>query len=896
MKTRKHLLFLSCAVAGILTMTSLSSCTDETDVNGTVGKDGLLSLEGYPTIFSSGKTANANEGGFSVNIKDASPKKISTDKNYEWWWTYGDKIYVNNGGSFIPSAQSNIPSGGATLNHWADFGFNQSLGGDSYEVRYVGNAATGNPNDGSNPNQVTICAEQTQDVEGSSVHIGKYGDCGIATANKVAGTSNPTEYSFELDHKASYLMFTPYVNVEGGVVDASENFIKTTHPYLYTKKTSSSDVGVFYDRTIPIKSITVTKLDDGTLCGTYPFTSAGLQVGSVTNGGKTIKLNCPKVDEGTKDSSIGDQADEGKILYMVVQPGEHKLKIDYEIDYPEIVCTSGTPTINWDTKMFSFTTAAHTFTANGFTKAKHCLEIPAYRETFTYYAWGASAHYFANYNDMKKVGDDYISHESRSYSFDAPLTSRSNEYVAESDKVSYSTCQSDKDETYATGLGLAHTDDYNKNCGYIINGKQLYHYYDDMREFFNTRIAIADPRDKAKGKDGTAKVLGSFGGYDYPAYHLPVYLPLWPVSSTMGKIKFYTKGAGSVGPSGGRYSFTVPTVEPPFLKNSTINTNKNIVCGTESDFERVVHKMTSVANPDHTTSNYFEISNLDKIEVGTILPVIHVNRGGGSGTGGQEDFTGMYRSITRMPNANEMTWYLKHGDIHYDNTTHWLISDKTIYGMNPLVRGGIWIKKKEYITGFKDNLSADGIDLRTTCPTNNNQYRNYVETYTGDMPSGAVKEVKVGVPANKEQYFFLPCLGYYHTSADATNPSNTSVDLKYFGERGYYWTRTPWPGTIPGDNEPPVIGGDEPPVSPVGKRRATASDGQDDYSLSGDRESYYLIFTPEYVALSWAMRENRKHGMVGNERPDWHRKMNPNGSKTAETYIADDMQNDWWFQ
>lgn len=855
MKAKKHLLILSGIVVSMMATTSLTSCSEDNDL--AVGKDGLLSLEGYPTIFAVSNSNNAQEMSFLGNDNVSAPKKISVEHTYfNWYWTPGDNIYVMNGsGGYYRSAQSNIPSGVYT-NHNAAFGFTQSLSAPSYEVRYTGNGGDnpGASSDSGSPTTVTISAEQTQDVEGKSYHIGKYGDCGVVTTNGRTETEDKITYSFELEHKAAYILFSPYVQIEGP--GAGE----TTPPDYIENRNSNT---IYYGSQIPIKKIKVTKLDDeGYLCGTYNFTSSGLDTNpaNVTNGGKTITLICPEI-EG-KQSSVGDMADEGKTLFMVVQPGQHRLQIEYEFDYPELVFNDTQPTsytISWEPKTFTFTMgAAHDFTENGFTKVQHHMDIPSYRESFTYYAWGASSNYFASYHDLY-VNSDGAETQSQAhyFPFDDPCTSRENELVTAGQ--TFANCQSmlgkrRLDDTYEK----LHANDYLKNCAYASMNRQLKHYYSDMREFFNTKIALHNPRGTITSSQSDAKVkndylrkfYGSFGGYDYPAFHLPVYLPLWPITNNMGQVKFYTKSTPDPlnypDPDDvPRYEFNVPQNEPNFITNTNKSTEKNRLAGTLSNFNMEIHE-------DVYATNTYEISREDEIKSGeTIIPIVHVNRGSG------EDFTELYRSITRMPNANEMAWYLTYGDIHYDNTTYWMAREKTIDGMYPLVRGGIWIKKKEHISGFSNSAAPGGQDLRANKPANNNGYRHYKTTYSGSLPSGATKDVKIGVPANKDDYFFLPLLGYYHTDATSSSQATESVKFSYYGKRGYYWSRTP----VPGDN----------------------------YS------SYYLIITPDYVALDWTLEENRKHGMVGNERPDWQRYQKTSGT-SSPTYIQDNMQNDWWFQ
>ena len=201
-----------------------------------------------------------------------------------------------------------------------------------------------------------------------------------------------------------------------------------------------------------------------------------------------------------------------------------------------------------------------------------------------------------------------------------------------------------------------------------------------------------------------------------------------------------------------------------------------------------------------------------------------------------------------MPSANEMTWYLSQ-DFYVDTISPWLAADKPISKTNnkrPLVRGGVWFKKSNYRTteGFstETNHLNNSTDLRTN-------YESYEIGPTND-------HFKYGIPSDTSKYFFIPFLGYYHTSATEATPTVNGTELKYYGARGYYWTRTQKPGD--------------------------------------DRCAYYLEIAPNYVKLHSDMAENKKHGMVCNERPDWQRKMPESIRKVTTNDNV--MQNDWWFQ
>ena len=119
----------------------------------------------------------------------------------------------------------------------------------------------------------------------------------------------------------------------------------------------------------------------------------------------------------------------------------------------------------------------------------------------------------------------------------------------------------------------------------------------------------------------------------------------------------------------------------------------------------------------------------------------------------------------KLPNANEMVWYVMKGDPHWDNTTQW-----EAFGEKHT--GGIWLKKLSVIANENNKQLADlklknheGIDMRTTY--------NFYEVVPID-----------GKPNDSEinNYFFLPALGYYG-----------SGQLSDFGSNGNYWSSSAHP-------------------------------------------------------------------------------------------------------
>ena len=125
------------------------------------------------------------------------------------------------------------------------------------------------------------------------------------------------------------------------------------------------------------------------------------------------------------------------------------------------------------------------------------------------------------------------------------------------------------------------------------------------------------------------------------------------------------------------------------------------------------------------------------------------HEGGGSG---RFDAT---QSCATLPNVNEMSWYVA-SDPRWDTDELWTT-------MGHLYKGGMWFKKKAYISGYNSNTAVDGTDWRTNGNTNS---------------SYASQTLLSAADANK--YFYLPLLGCYGYSGE----------LVGVGTEGYYWAST----------------------------------------------------------------------------------------------------------
>lgn len=116
-----------------------------------------------------------------------------------FYWNSGDQIWIdkNNDGTFVKNDGSDIQSGSKLED--ANFFFNDQLNATSYKVRYTGNNSNA-------ANEVTFAETQIQTAPNDASNIGKYGDCGVAVATKNA----QGKYQFTLQHKAAYLVLSPY--------------------------------------------------------------------------------------------------------------------------------------------------------------------------------------------------------------------------------------------------------------------------------------------------------------------------------------------------------------------------------------------------------------------------------------------------------------------------------------------------------------------------------------------------------------------------------------------------------------------------------------------------------------------------------------------------------------
>ena len=305
---------------------AFASCANEDIAQNQNGKDSDASL----TTFSTGDPTT----------------RTSMESDGKFFWEAGDKIYVkDDNGTW--NASSNSPTGKTAYFRFKVPGIYTAH--MSYDVYY--------PGKNGNQNQVTIAANQSQAEPNSTAHFGASGDCGMATATRIASERN---FNFTLDHKAAYLLFLPR--------------IATTVLYdcYITKVEVNSD-----------NDITSTYTLD-TTTGELTGTGTGKQITVSTGGSGTYANGFPLTNSTTNAATNG--------TYVVIKPGTHTLKIRYWV---KDVAT-GTEGI------ITKTLASATYDQNKYYNITANLDVKNY-DGDHYYMWDAQEQYWKDYEWTKHL-------------------------------------------------------------------------------------------------------------------------------------------------------------------------------------------------------------------------------------------------------------------------------------------------------------------------------------------------------------------------------------------------------------------------------------------------------------------------------------------------------------
>ena len=272
--------------------------------------------------------------------------RTSMESDGKFFWEAGDKIYVkDDNGTW--NASSNSPT---TKTAYFKFKVPGTYTAHmSYEVYY--------PGKNGNQDQVTIAANQSQAEPNSTAHFGASGDCGMATATRIASEHN---FNFTLDHKAAYLLFLP----------RTSNTI--LHNCYLTKVEVNSD-----------NDITSTYTLDPTT-GELTGTGTGKQITISTGGSGTYANGFPLTNNSTSAATNGS--------YVVIKPGTHTLKIRYWV---KDIVTEVEGTI---TKTLS----SATYDQNKYYNITAQLDVKDY-DGDHYYMWDAQEQYWYGYEWTKHL-------------------------------------------------------------------------------------------------------------------------------------------------------------------------------------------------------------------------------------------------------------------------------------------------------------------------------------------------------------------------------------------------------------------------------------------------------------------------------------------------------------
>ena len=201
-----------------------------------------------------------------------------------FYWEAGDYVYVKDDNN-VWQKSSNAPTEKtAKFKFYVPGDFKNS---NTYEVCY--------PGKNGNEDQVTISTTQTQTEPNSTMHFGKSGDCGTATATKHVSATGHIDFHFSIDHQAAYLVFQPYTNNKG-----------LQQCYLTKiEVTSANDIASTYTLD-PVNGLTGT--------GSKQITLTTQGSGTYTNG---FPLNTTSANVTTNGA------------YMIIKPGQHTLTVRY---------------------------------------------------------------------------------------------------------------------------------------------------------------------------------------------------------------------------------------------------------------------------------------------------------------------------------------------------------------------------------------------------------------------------------------------------------------------------------------------------------------------------------------------------------------------------------------
>ena len=338
MKTKSFISFAVCVAVSVLMCSCSNEESADSNSNGqlTAFTGGIVTEAPMERMQLSSPEISTEVPGF---LTRTSMNRDAIGGQGAFLWETKDVIYVEDDNKKLCTGKSTITNAVARTTFLVDGSY---TGKSQYDVYYCGT------NSGVGEKKVVIANNQTQVAFNNTKHFGAAGDCGVAKATKttVAGKSG---YRFDLEHKASYLCFLPYMAIK----------VQRTN--------------------FRIQRIEITS--NNNIAGTYDLTQTGL---SGTGNSKTITLNVGRdglklADQATATKSIKNS------LYVVIAPGIHALKVKYTVvDAKNMVMTI--------TKSYK----SHNFGANKICDIPVNLGVRHY-SGHNYYMWDAAENYWSGH-------------------------------------------------------------------------------------------------------------------------------------------------------------------------------------------------------------------------------------------------------------------------------------------------------------------------------------------------------------------------------------------------------------------------------------------------------------------------------------------------------------------
>ena len=347
MKTKLFVSFAAFVAASAL----MCSCSNEESADS--NNNSNSNSNGQLTAFTGGIVTEAPMERMQLSTPEISTEvpgfltRTSMNRNAlrgqgAFLWEPNDVIYVEADNKKLCKGKSAITNAVARTTFLVDGSY---TGKSKYDVYYCGT------NSGAGEKKVVIAKDQTQVAFNNTKHFGAVGDCGVAKAEKNTDPGK-SGFKFDLQHKASYLCFLPYMTSE----EQRKNY--------------------------KIKSIEITS--DNNIAGTYDLTQTGLSA-TGTNESKTITLHV-----GNDGLLLADQTTETKSirnsLYVVIAPGIHTLKVKYTV-------VDAMNTVMTITKSYK----SHTFGANKICDIPVNLSYAYLYSGHNYYMWDAKENYWSGH-------------------------------------------------------------------------------------------------------------------------------------------------------------------------------------------------------------------------------------------------------------------------------------------------------------------------------------------------------------------------------------------------------------------------------------------------------------------------------------------------------------------